>query len=181
MAKKTSHMYKVKRIAITGPESTGKSWLSENLAYKFKCSWVPEYARIYLEKLDRPYTYDDILEIAKGQIAGESSALLKSDRILFSDTECLVTKIWCDVKYGKCHEWILRQLSENPHDLYLLCDTDLPWEPDPLREHPHRRKFLFDLYADELIKRKLPFKVISGTGDARLKSAAEAINKWLYV
>jgi NadR type nicotinamide-nucleotide adenylyltransferase len=167
----------VNRIAITGPESTGKSWLAENLAKTYGCFWVPEYARMYLDKLDRPYTYDDILEIAKGQMASEDKAMVPSNKFLFSDTECMVTKIWCDVKFRKCHVWIKKQLEENPHDLYLLCDIDLPWEPDPLREHPHLRKYLFDLYYDELKIRNLPFKVISGRGNTRLLCAIEAINQ----
>jgi len=171
----------VSRIAITGPESTGKSWLAENLAKEYKCSWVPEYAREYLAKLDQPYTYDDILEIARGQITSENSEISTYDKFLFSDTECLVTKIWCDVKFGKCHEWIAQQLDKHPHDFYLLCDIDLPWEPDPLREHPHLRKYLFDLYYDELKLRKLPFEVIAGTGNARLLCATAAINKHFNV
>jgi NadR type nicotinamide-nucleotide adenylyltransferase len=167
----------VRRIAITGPESTGKSWLAENLAIEYACNWVPEFARTYLEKLDRPYAYDDILDIAHGQMAFEEKALLSSGNFLFSDTECLVTKIWCDVKFGKCHAWIKHQLDVHPHDLYLLCDIDLPWEPDPLREHPDLRQYLFDLYSDELKARKLPFEVISGTGNSRLLCAIEALNK----
>jgi len=169
----------ISRIAITGPESTGKSWLAENLAKTYHCKWVPEYARTYLEKLDRPYTFDDILSIAQGQVAFENKALRSDDKFLFNDTECLVTKIWCDVKFGKCHDWIIRQMEHNPHDLYLLCDIDLPWEPDPLREHPHLRKYLFDLYSDELRLRNLPFEVITGTGYTRLKCAIEAVNRRL--
>jgi NadR type nicotinamide-nucleotide adenylyltransferase len=165
------------RIAITGPESTGKSWLAENLAKSYQCKWVPEYSRAYLEKLNKPYTYDDVLSIARGQVESENLALMLSDKFLFNDTECLVTKIWCDVKFGKCHKWIIRQIELRPHDLYLLCDIDLPWEPDPLREHPHMRKYLFDLYFKELTLRNLPFAVISGTGNARLQNAIEVVNK----
>jgi NadR type nicotinamide-nucleotide adenylyltransferase len=167
----------IKRVAITGPESTGKSWLAENLAKKYECMWVPEYAREYLQQLDRPYTYEDILKIAQGQMTSEDEALLSTDNFLFSDTECLVTKIWCDVKFRKCHDWIIEQIEQDPHDLYLLCNIDLPWEPDPLREHPHKSKYLFNLYLDELKLRNLPFDVISGTGDARLRCAIDAINK----
>jgi NadR type nicotinamide-nucleotide adenylyltransferase len=164
------------RIAITGPESTGKSWLAENLAHAYHTSWVPEYAREYLEKLNRPYTYDDILTIARGQMAAEDSALPTAGRFLFSDTECLVTKIWCDVKYERCHPWIIEQIEQRPYDLYLLCDIDLPWQPDPQREHPHLRQYLFDRYYDELMDRKLPFGVVKGSGEARLECAMEIIN-----
>jgi NadR type nicotinamide-nucleotide adenylyltransferase len=170
----------ISRIAITGPESTGKSWLAENLAKTYLCKWVPEFARSYIESLDRPYNYNDILEIAKGQIASEDELLHTADKYLFADTDCLVTKIWCDVIYGKCHNWIIQQLKQRPHDLYLLCDVDLPWEPDPLREHPHLRKYLFGLYFDELKLRNLPFEIISGTGNARLQCATEAINKRIH-
>lgn len=168
------------RIAITGPESTGKSWLAENLARAYHTTWVPEYARGYLEKLNRSYGYDDILTIARGQMASENSALASASKILFCDTECLVTKIWCDVKFGRCHPWIIQQIEQQPYDLYLLCDIDLPWQPDPLREHPHLRKYLFDLYATELNERKLPFGIVSGTGDARLDCAMEIIKRMLH-
>lgn len=168
------------RIAITGPESTGKSWLAENLARAYHTSWVPEYAREYLIKLDRPYNYDDVLSIARGQMAAEDSALQSAGKLLFSDTECIVTKIWCDVKFDRCHRWIIEQIELRPYDLYLLCDIDLPWQPDPLREHPHLRQYLFDLYRTELTSRKLPFGVVSGTGEARLECAMEIINRMLH-
>lgn len=166
------------RIAITGPESTGKSWLAENLAKAYHTSWVPEYARQYFENLDRPYNYEDVLAIARGQIAAEDSSLQSAYTYLFSDTECLVTKIWCDVKFDRCHQWIINQVELRPYDLYLLCDIDLPWQPDPQREHPHLRQYLFDLYRSELTDRKLPFAVVKGTGQARLECAMDIINSW---
>ena len=168
------------RIAITGPESTGKSWLAANLARAYQSTWVTEYAREYLEKLNRPYTYDDVLVIARGQMAAEDSALLQADKYLFSDTECLVTKIWCDVKYERCHPWIIEQIEKRPYDLYLLCDIDLPWQPDPQREHPHLRQYLFDRYYAELSKRKLPFDIVKGSGCDRLSCAMEIINRMLH-
>jgi len=169
------------RIAITGPESAGKSWLTENLASAYHSTWVPEYAREYLDKLNGPYSYDDILAIAHGQMAAEDSALQSAGKFLFSDTECLVTKIWCDVKFERCHHWIIEQIELRPYDLYLLCDIDLPWQPDPRREHPHLRQYLFDLYYAELIDRKFNFGVVKGTGEARLECAMEIINRMLFV
>jgi Predicted ATPase/kinase involved in NAD metabolism len=168
------------RIAITGPESTGKSWLAENLAKTYHTTWVPEYAREYLEKLNRPYTYDDILAIAHGQMESEDSALQMADKFLFGDTECMVTKIWCDVKFERCHPWIIKQIEQRPYDLYLLCDIDLPWQPDPQREHPHLRKYLFDLYCTELTDRRLSFGIVKGIGEARLECAVEIINRLIH-
>ena len=168
---------KIIRIAVTGPESTGKSLLSEQLAMHYRTAWVPEYSREYLNTLERPYDYEDILQIAKGQHERENKLISKSNRFLFCDTEPIVTKIWCEVKYQKCHPWITEQIRLNPYDHYLLCNIDLPWEDDPLREHPDKREFLFSLYQNELSKRKLPFSIISGIGNKRLQEAIKVIDK----
>jgi NadR type nicotinamide-nucleotide adenylyltransferase len=168
---------KLIRIAITGPESTGKSELAKRLAVHYNTLWVPEYARVYLNELGRPYEYEDILSIAKGQVKGELDLLEKAEGFLFIDTEMLVLKIWCEVKYKKCHQWILDQLEKQAYDLYLLSDIDLPWQPDPLREHPDRRKELFELYLDELKKRNLSFEIISGFDKQRLVNAVKHIDQ----
>jgi NadR type nicotinamide-nucleotide adenylyltransferase len=162
---------KIKKIAVTGPESTGKSALAQLLADHYLTVWVPEFARVYLLQQDRPYNYSDILKIARGQRKSERALAKIARKIMFSDTELLVTKIWCDVKYGVCHQWILDGIEMQSYDLYLLCDVDLPWEPDPLREHPDSRKYLFDLYRKELDERKLNYRVVSGLDDARFKNA----------
>ncbi len=168
----------IKKIAITGPESTGKSILTEQLAKTFNSTWVPEYAREYLDQINRPYSYEDILAIARAQFQKMKDAVDTAGQFIFYDTELLVTKIWCDFKYGKCHPWILNQLNNQDIDLYLLMDIDLPWQPDPQREHPDKRKILFDLYQTEMEKRNWPYEVISGTGDPRLENALNAISKW---
>lgn len=166
----------IRKIAITGPESTGKSWLAENLATRFNTLWVPEYARQYLDEIGRHYQYADILAIAKGQIMIEQKMLKNATRFLFSDTELIVTKIWSEVKFGVCDPWIIDRIEKQHYDYFLLCDIDLPWEYDPLREDPDRRQFLFDLYFQELDNRKFPFSVISGNGVSRLEMAVDIIN-----
>lgn len=162
---------KIIKIAITGPESTGKSLLAKQLADHYITDWIPEFARVYLSKIARPYNYNDILEIAKGQVQSAEAILPMANKICFSDTELLVTKIWCDVKYGTCHPWITENLKKQDFDLYLLMDIDLPWEFDPLREHPHQRRFLFDRYKTELDKSRFNYRVISGVGEDRLRNA----------
>ncbi|MEI7499925.1 MAG: ATP-binding protein [Bacteroidota bacterium] len=170
----------IRRIAVTGPESTGKSILTEQLAIYFNTSWVPEYAREYLEKLGRPYEENDIVKIAKGQLARESNQLKSADKYLFCDTELLVTKIWSEVKFNRCDQWILKKIETHHYDLYLLCDIDLPWQSDPLREHPNRRQYLYNLYYNELSDRHFPFDVISGTGDERMNSALKTIENFPF-
>lgn len=169
----------IKRIAITGPESTGKSELAISLANQYNSLRVPEYARIYINQLNHPYSYDDILEIAKGQIVNENTLTEKANGLLFCDTDLSVTKIWCEFKYGKCHEWILKKLQTHTYDLYLLCNIDIPWEDDPQREHPDQRKELFQIYLNEMTSRNLNYGIVSGIGSKRLKNAIEIIESHL--
>ena len=150
--------------------------LSESLARYYHTAWVPEYAREYIDKLDRPYDQTDILKIAKGQLRNETRILKKATNFLFCDTEFIVTKIWSDVKYNRCDEWILGKIDGHKYDLYLLCYIDIPWEFDPQREHPQLREHLFDLYLQEMTERNLPFAVVSGLGEERLQNAVHIIN-----
>jgi len=170
-------MNKVLRIAITGPESTGKSMLAEELAVWYNTVWVPEYARGYIDHLDRAYNREDILEIAKGQVRNENRRAAKANRFLFCDTELIVTKIWSEVKYGTCDPWILERITKNKYGLFLLCNIDLPWESDPQREHPHMREKLFELYRSELDQRGFSYFIVSGIGPDRLKNAVGYIEK----
>ncbi len=160
---------------MTGPESTGKSRLAESLAARYNTLWVPEYSPEYLRGLGRKYNYDDILAIAREQYRREELLAKKAERLLFCDTDFLVNKIWSIDKFGRCHPWISRMATGHIYHLYLLCDTDIPWEYGPLRENPHDRERLFGLYEHELLKAGLPYAIVSGSGPARLENAGEAI------
>ncbi len=169
----------IKRIAITGPESTGKTELAKKLAGHFSTVWVPEYAREYIDNLDRPYNYNDILLISKEQLRLEEAAVEHAHRFLFSDSDFTVTKIWCEFKYHRCHPWIREQFRNHVYDLYLLCDIDIPWESDPQREHPQFREQLFKIYTNELTSAQFPFLTVSGLGESRLKNAIRIIEQKL--
>ncbi len=166
------------KIAITGPESTGKSWLSRNLAENLGGHWVPEYAREYIEALGRPYEYPDLLRIAMGQKGLEMAAVSLNPEWLFCDTELIVVKIWSMHKYGNCDSWILDRIQQSDYDLYLLCDIDLPWEPDTQREHPHLRAWFFEWYKKELEAYGFPYRIISGNGPVRLQRAIRAVSEF---
>lgn len=168
-----------RKIAITGPESTGKSTLSKQLAEYYKCVLVEEYAREYIDGLKRPYTQEDILKIAKRQKEIEFQKTKDASTISISDTELIVTKIWSEIKYQSCHPWIIENIEKQDYALYLLCDIDLPWQDDPQREHPHLRKHLFNLYKQELKSRNLNFKIITGKSDERFKDACRYIDAYL--
>ncbi|PKV66660.1 AAA family ATPase [Pontibacter ramchanderi] len=167
------------KVAITGPESTGKSTLSQQLAAHYNTVWVPEYARTYIEDLARPYTLQDLETIARGQLDLEEQIEQEANRILFSDTDLLVIKIWSEHAFGMCPDWVLQKLKQQDYNLYLLMGVDLPWEPDPQREHPHLRQFFYDWYKRELEALGVPFLEISGQHEARLEKAIGRVDALL--
>ena len=172
-------MDKIYKIAVTGPESTGKTWLAKNLAKYYNTVWVPEYAREYLNKTGGKYHYEDILKIAKGQKKSEEKIAGKANRLLFTDTDLLVTKIWSHVVFNKVDPWIINELTKARYDFYLLCYPDLPWESDPLRENPDDRDKLFDLYKKELDSYGFNYGIVNGQGQLRLENAIILVNGFL--
>jgi len=172
-----------KKVVIIGPESTGKSTLCTQLSAHFDTIWCPEYAREYLLANGTAYSYNDLLTIAKGQLKLEEQfiAMLKNQKPLFIDTDMYVLKVWCEFVFGKCHRFILNQIIERKYDLYLLCNTDLPWVKDELREYPdiEKRQTLYKTYKDILINQSVPWVEISGKADERLIKAISAVEKYL--
>ena len=177
----------MKKIVIIGPESTGKSTLCEQLATHYKTIWVKEYAREYLLKNGTDYTFENLLTIAKGQLLQEDTGLTKLSTInhqpstVFFDTDMYVMKVWCEFVFGKCHHWILNRIVERKYDLYLLCNTDLPWVKDELREYPdlENRQKLYHHYKDIMVNQNVPWVDISGGYEERLGKAIDAINNSL--
>jgi nicotinamide riboside kinase len=206
-------MIPIKKIVVIGPESTGKSTLCEQLAQHYHTAWCPEFAREYLLKHGTNYTYDDLLVIAKGQVALEEKTLSRykaqetrnkeqgtRDKTeetrnrdeahslltthhspLFVDTDMYVMKVWCEFVFGKCHRFILDQIVKRQYDLYLLCNVDLPWVKDELREYPKpaARKKLYSIYTDCMINQPVPWTVITGDYTERLKMAIAAVDSLL--
>lgn len=166
----------MKKIAIIGPESTGKSTLTKGLADYFQEPFVPEYGRKYLEENGPDYVAADLLKISKGMLATEKKQTENAKQFLFCDTDLIMMKVWYEVKYGECHPFILKKLSQDPYDYYLLCAPNLPWEEDPLRENPNMREELFERYEKELEDYGFKYSIISGK-EGRLEKAIEVIKK----
>jgi len=170
----------MKKIVIIGPESTGKSTLCQQLANHYQTVWCPEFAREYLlQKNGNKYNYEDLLKIAMGQAALEDNLAAEAKNgFYFIDTDMYVMKVWCEVAFQNCHNWILKQIATRKYDLYFLCDTDLPWQPDSLREYPDPafRKRLFKMYKDILINTANKWSEISGTDLQRLQTAVYIID-----
>lgn len=164
----------IHKIVILGPESTGKSTLCELLAQHYNTLWCPEFAREYLTTHGMDYDFDDLLSIAKGQLAlekeyenmvnsqwsiaegsnpGEAKRwvnvkTLRSQNyppLLFVDTDMYVMKVWCEYVFQKCHHFILNEIIQQTTNFYLLCKPDLPWAEDVLREYPDEKPRL-ELY-----------------------------------
>ena len=173
----TGNSPKVRRVAIIGPECTGKTDLARFLASHYQTTWVPEFARTYLERLDRPYIKKDLTTIARGQLKAENSIAEQATRFVFCDTNLVVMKIWSEFKYGSCDPEILTLIKQQKYDLHLLTDVDLPWEDDPLREHPHKRQELFDLYKGHLENTQTKYTIIRGNYDSRRTEALQAVAK----
>jgi NadR type nicotinamide-nucleotide adenylyltransferase len=170
----------MKKVVIIGPESTGKSTLSRQLAERFRTAWCPEYARAYLLEHGTEYTYDQLLDIAKGQVELEDRMLPSAGNgHYFIDTNLYVMKIWCEVAFENCHTWILKQIARRSYDLYLLCDVDLPWQSDELREYPDLafRKKLLAMYKDVLVNSGTPWALISGSDNERIEKAVSFVNE----
>src|SRR5690606_21828877 len=139
------------KIAVVGPESTGKSTVSLYLADVWNTICVPEYAREYCRGLERQYTLEDEINIYRGQLKVEEKLLAKTDQpIVIMDTMVLTVKIWCDHLFGHTPQEVVDTIQENRYDFYLLMDIDLPWEDDELRDFPNLRRHFMDIWQKEL-------------------------------
>ena len=180
---------KLQKIVVLGPESTGKSTLCEALAKHYGVVDCKEYARQYLHENGTKYNFEDLLTIAKGQLTLELKALDKAEQLLLDssknkiiiDTNMYVMKVWCEYVFNNCHSYILDEINNRNYDLYLLCDIDLPWSADEMREYPDEkpRQELFAIYKDILINQNTPWGIVSGAGDERTQNAIKLIDKVL--
>jgi len=167
------------KIAVVGPESTGKSHMSKYLAGHYQTVWVPEYAREYCEKLTEPPTWQDEINMFHGQLALEAAILPKANKLLICDTTFITVKIWSDEIFGKAPQEVIDELPKHPYDLYLLLDIDLPWQDDPLRDFPHKREHFLDVWHKELQALNANYVTISGTGQNRYQNAVNAIDAYI--
>lgn len=171
----------VVKVAITGPESTGKSILSESLAAHYKAPWAREFAREYLEKTGGAYTTEDLVHICAGQISMEEQAISNAADICFFDTDMLVLKVWAQFRFGTVPMRIEQANSMRQYDLSLLCKPDLDWSPDPYRESPDadERMLLYNMYKCHLEDSARPFVEIEGQGENRLLLAIAAVDDFI--
>lgn len=166
------------KIAIVGPESSGKTALCRALAEHIQEPWVEEFARAYLLERNGKYEQDDLWEIAKGQLELEKQASSHATNFLFCDTTLLVIQIWSEYKFGNCQSEILKHYKPDDYALHLLLEPDLNYKNDPLRENPgiEDRRQLFENYRRELKNSGANFALVSGHGENRLKNALKILH-----
>lgn len=166
------------KIAVVGPESTGKSTIAKAVAQHFNTVCVPEYAREYCKNLHNEYTLQDEVNMYYGQIALENTLIpLAKNNLLICDTTIMTIKIWCDYLFGDTPQDVKDEINKRHYDLYLLMDIDLPWEEDPLRDFPEHREHFMEVWKAELKALNADYTIVSGLGDERLKNALEAIHR----
>jgi NadR type nicotinamide-nucleotide adenylyltransferase len=176
---KSTKLKKVpKIIVITGAESTGKSVLTKWLAYYLNVPFIPEFARDYIENLNRNYNYLDVEKIAKKQVSQLETLKQSEHPYVFVDTWLIITKIWFEVVFKKVPSWIEPAIKETKIDLFLVCDTNLPWKPDSVRENGgEQREILQSMYIRELQKHNFKYKIVSKKGDNRFNAALNEVNR----
>ncbi len=170
----------MKTIVLTGPESTGKSTLCKQLSEYFNVPFLPEFARTYLENLKRPYIFEDLEYIAAQQIYLEKLFLAENQKMLFIDTDLIITKIWfCEV-YGCCPIWLHKAIIENEHSLYLLCFPDIEWIPDSVRENGGKNRIrLLEMYQKEYEFYNFSYKILKGKNEKRFENALNFVKNLL--
>jgi NadR type nicotinamide-nucleotide adenylyltransferase len=167
------------KIAIVGPESTGKSTISQQLALHYNTVWVPEYARGYCEKLVAQCTWEDEINMFRGQLELEKQMAPLANRLLICDTTFITVKIWSDHMFGRAPQEVLDMLPQHNYDLYLLMDIDLPWQEDPLRDFPHMREHFLNVWHTELKALEANYSLISGSDEERFRNAVKEIDSFL--
>lgn len=169
----------IKKIAVVGPESTGKSTVTQQLAQHYHTLWVPEYARYYCAALTAPCDLQDEINMFHGQVALEESILaIAQKEFIFCDTTFLTVKIWSDEVFGETPQVVLNALPLHHYDLYLLMDIDLPWQEDPLRDFPDKREYFMQVWHKELNALNANYVVIGGQED-RLKNAIAVMDQFI--
>lgn len=178
------HKANIIKVVLFGPESTGKTTLSRQLAIHYNTVWVPEYARTYLQKKwnneRKTCETSDLIPIAIGQMKFENKLAKKADRILICDTDLLETKVYSETYYkGVVDDDLNHYALKNQYDLYFLTNIDTPWEIDDLRDKPNERSEMFDAFETALNIYDRLYIILSGDKKTRLNTAIKAIDKLL--
>ena len=163
----------IRKIVFTGPESTGKTTLTEKLSGVLNLPYVQEMSRPYIHNLQTNYTYDDLCSIAMLQMSEEEKIMSMNPHFLICDTDLLTIKIWCEDKFKQCDLWLTHAFVDRTPEMYFLCAPDFPWEEDPQREDSQRRDHLYEVYKEHLIQYKKRFIELNGSVENRMHTVLQ--------
>ncbi len=153
------------RICLTGPESTGKTWLAAEMAARFGTTFVPEYARQYAEANPRLLDAKDVEPIARGEMAQLDAPATGPLQIL--DTDLISTVVYSNHYYGSCPDWIAEEALRRRAYYYFLLDVDTPWADDAVRDAMQDRQELLNRFRTTLVEFQAPFELVGGTWGER--------------
>jgi NadR type nicotinamide-nucleotide adenylyltransferase len=163
---------------VSGSESTGKTLLAQQLAEHFAVPWIPEFARDYAALRDAALTALDVDPIGRGQVAREDAMLREVHELVILDTDLVSTMVYGDQYYQFVPDWIPDAAKARLADLYLVCDTDLPWVADGIRDAQHQRRQMHNAFISQLAQFGATYRLISGSGAERLARAIAHIAAW---
>ena len=165
------------RVVVTGSECTGKTTLAQAIARQLAAPWVAEPARAYAETRDGALSVADVVPIAHATITLHDAALATAPPELVFDTDLVSTVVYARAYYEQCPPWIVTAAGLRRGDLYLLCEPDLPWVPDGVRDRPDAaaRAAMHRAFAATLGELGIPFVTVHGDGPSRTDSALAAV------
>jgi NadR type nicotinamide-nucleotide adenylyltransferase len=172
---------RVIRIVLTGSESTGKSTLASELARHYGAELVPEFVRAFAETKGSPIDFGDHGPIARGQMALEDQSMARATHLVVQDTDLLSTVVYCRHYFGKCPAWIEQAAAERQPTLYLLCQPDIPWTADGVRDRGHMREEMHEMFRHAVTASGAPSVALRGSREQRLAEAIETIDRLLAV
>ncbi len=169
----------MKRIILSGAESSGKSYLTQHLGEVFKLPYVLEYARDFLEENGPEYDLEQLKKMSRLHLSYQQEKIPTSTPWGIFDTDLINYKIWAEEVFGCCPAEISTGIEQESSHLYLLCTPDLPWEPDPLRENPDDLQRIYQRHLDEIVRLERPYEVVEGLGQIRTANAEAALHRLL--
>ena len=169
------------KIALLGAESTGKTQLSGELAAALRgqgkrVEVVAEVLREWCHREGRTPRPEEQLPIAQEQERRVDEAAARCD-IVIADTTALMVAIYSAMLFadGTLYRFALER--QRSYDATLVTGLDLPWVADGLqRDGPHVREPVDALVREALARANVPYRVVYGSGEERLRNALAAID-----
>ena len=166
----------VRRVAILGAESTGKSTLAAALAAHYATLWVPEYLREFVDTMGRVPQEADQYPIARTQMEHEEAAAAGARRFLFCDTTPMMTALYSRWYWNRVDAQLARIEARHDYACTFVTAPDSPWEADGLmRESDAVRQAIHAQVLQMLDARRIAYTLVTGTLEQRIGQAIDVL------